>query len=311
MPGISVSQNENSLPLHLTVVGASHYVAFNDQDTTEVVNQPEDPTQPTQPTDFWQICSLQLLNEILQDSTNVRIYYANGTKKITIDRTLICTHSDFFRSAFNGSFMEAQTGTIRIRGDFPLAVEAMIMFLKEGYYSFDMTARRTYPRLTMLDMHIHAYLIAMKYCIPALVRHSIPEYMRMGTNILRCYVQAYPTAWSDTWSNSRPLENRPFDDSPAGEVEQLLDSISLLWKNTDRPNDPMRFAVMKTLEPFFNRLARLKMFASLCMYLDGFAEDLRLFFKYQGLDFNIIETPMRDMNQLRFYSMKGCEVVDL
>lgn len=67
----------------------------------------------------------------------------------------------------------------------------------------------------------------------------------------------------------------------------------------------MRFGVLVTIEPFFNRLARLELFSMMCTDLHGFAEDLELFFDSQGLDFAVIRTPLGGKRYVRFFSAGG------
>ncbi|CAI6340914.1 unnamed protein product [Periconia digitata] len=238
----------------------------------------------------------------------VIIYFAKGSELTMIDRTLICNSSTFFDKAFNGQFQGSRTGKIRLRGDFPYGVKAMIMFLKEGYYSFDPLALKHYPRLTMLDMHVHAYILANKYMIPTLAQHAISAYVQIAHRILKDYVQYHISLVSHTWLNVRSLGHHR-DDTPVGEVEQLLESMSLLWKNTVDPLDAMRFAVLDVIAPFLNKLARLKIFAMMCLHLDGFEEGLKCYFGYQGMDFRIIKTPFIGRYDLRFFNTSNDHIL--
>lgn len=104
------------------------------------------------------------------------------------------------------------------------------MFLKEGYYGFDVSALNTYPRLTMLDMHVHAYILAVKYSIPTLACHAISAYIGIAKRILAeyvNYVRAYPTVSPDqafSYHFGLRLLNT---DSPIGQVEHVLNSMSV------------------------------------------------------------------------------------
>jgi hypothetical protein len=82
------------------------------------------------------------------------------------------------------TIQEASTRIIRLRHDFPWAVYAMLDFLKNGCYYLYPLLQKQYPRITMLDFHVHAYIIADKYDIPALSDCAAKSYLRMAADCL-------------------------------------------------------------------------------------------------------------------------------
>lgn len=60
----------------------------------------------------------------------------------------------------------------------------MLDFIRTGrYYMYPLLASQ-YPRLTIHDLHAHAYLIADKYSIPALAVHAANNYLSIAADTL-------------------------------------------------------------------------------------------------------------------------------
>lgn len=73
---------------------------------------------------------------------------------------------------------------IRLRCDFPWAVYVMLDFLKNGcYYMYPLLCKQ-YPRITMLDLHVHGYIIADKYEVHALADYAAKQYLRIVADTL-------------------------------------------------------------------------------------------------------------------------------
>jgi hypothetical protein len=158
----------------------------------------------------------------------------------------------------------------------------MLNFMVHGQYGLEPSIYQDNPHLTLLDMHVHVYIVADKYKVRNLAYYAIDEYRRAAANILNMNYQ------SDTRKKERSAhvlwvgsEPRPLDkphhhseQSPAAEMDRFLDSMVLLWKSTSSSGDLMRKAVMDMIKPFLHRLSGLRMFTLMIDELEGFGKDL-------------------------------------
>ena len=72
----------------------------------------------------------------------------------------------------------------RLRLDFPFGVKAMLDFMLTGHYQPSREMALRFPLVTMLDLHVHAYLVSQKYLVPALSAHAVNEFINLTTAIL-------------------------------------------------------------------------------------------------------------------------------
>ncbi|KAF2681497.1 hypothetical protein K458DRAFT_309413 [Lentithecium fluviatile CBS 122367] len=214
----------------------------------------------------------------------VAIVFARGYQVAKIDKTLLCRQSPFFHAAFTGNFREAEDRCIRLKHDYPGAIKAMMHFLVTGYYGLDADLVRQNGFLTMLDLHIHAYVVADKYRIPDLAEYAINEYRKAVADIL-----AQDFGSDMAGANAKPerslVESPHFADwRPSAEVDRFLNSVVLLWKNTPDGIDEMRYTVLELIKPCLAKLARVRMFGALLAELEEFGMDLERSLYEDGLE---------------------------
>jgi hypothetical protein len=138
------------------------------------------------------------------------------------------------------------------------------------------------PHLTILDMHIHAFIAADKYNMPNLADHAVQQYIDRAAYILSQSLPAdlpnvsssgaYPTTFANHRHISLPQEKN--DRSISAEVNRFLDSVVLLWKHTN-DGHAFRNVVLEVVKPCLHKLARLRMFGCMLAELNGFAKGLR------------------------------------
>jgi hypothetical protein len=123
-----------------------------------------------------------------------------------------------------------------------------------------------HPHITMLDFHIHAYLVSKKYDVPKLCEYAIEQYVNLAAMIL-------------TLLGPDPATFLPYTAAPAVEpqscslINNFLDSLVLLWRNTSG-FDVMRRAVLQLMRPDLHRLLQLPFFNTLMAELPEFGEDV-------------------------------------
>jgi len=83
-----------------------------------------------------------------------------------VHKLVMCTHSKFFVKACGGEFMEAKSGEIKLAGDEPLVVEAMLQALYEGDY-VGIEEKEEFLE-NPLVFHVKVYAIGEKYDITPL-----------------------------------------------------------------------------------------------------------------------------------------------
>ena len=49
----------------------------------------------------------------------------------------------------------------------------MIQYMQEGNYTFNSNMRLEYANITLLDLHVHAYVVGKKYDVTKLCDHAI------------------------------------------------------------------------------------------------------------------------------------------
>lgn len=60
----------------------------------------------------------------------------------------------------------------------------MLDFFDSGGYHLYSRLREEYPHITMLDLHVHCYIIGDKYDISSLANYAAVNYLRIAADIL-------------------------------------------------------------------------------------------------------------------------------
>ncbi|KAF1965640.1 hypothetical protein BU23DRAFT_560889 [Bimuria novae-zelandiae CBS 107.79] len=204
---------------------------------------------------------------------DIAIVYDGGQSVQCMNKYFICRISRYFASAFDGNFKEAGTRVIYLRHDFPWGVYAMLDFLKNGTYWMYPRLKEQYPHFTMLDLHVHCYILADKYDILALADYSATNYLRMAAEILSLDWSCDDPDYYDASEDVPFVEYLADDMCAAAEVSRFLNSIALLWGNTPGYDD-LRTSMLQLLSACFIKLMRLKSFQYLLMFLDDFIDDM-------------------------------------
>lgn len=139
----------------------------------------------------------------------------------------------------------------------------------------------TYPHLTLLDLHIHAYITGQKYSVPLLSAHSAREYLHLATFIIDTGI----------------LPNRREASANGGSAPvhlvttPLLHSVMLLWRNTSSRHDELRKAVLQLLKPQVSKLLQVDLFVEMMMQVMGFGDDVMAALEEDGL--SVVALPER------------------
>lgn len=179
---------------------------------------------------------------------------------------------------------EGQTRCIRVRDDFPYAIAAMIQYIQDGIYIFNPNMRLEYENITLLDLHVHAYVVGNKYDVTKLCDHAIGEYINIVGMVLSMGLPSGgdPTDFSHSAAD---FDHKHVDADPVSSVlNSFLDSLVLVWRNTVDGNDMLRRAVLELLKPHINQLMSLKFFQTLMLDLTGFGDDLVSSLAEDGFD---------------------------
>ncbi|KAL5405709.1 hypothetical protein PMIN06_012710 [Paraphaeosphaeria minitans] len=219
---------------------------------------------------------------------DVALIYDNGQSVEMMNKEFLCGTSRYFDNALNGEFQEASTRIIRLRHDFPWAVYAMLDFLKNGcYYMYPLLCKQ-YPRITILDLHVHGYIVADKYELPTLADYSAKHYLRIAADTLALNWQFDDPDNYDNALSVPCVEYLPWDFCAAAEVGRFLDSVVLLWRNTFSRRDALRREVLEMIKACFVKLMRLKSFQFLLNNLSNFLHDLYESFGEDGVHMSML-----------------------
>lgn len=247
-----------------------------------------------------------------------------------VDKYPLCNQSRFFAKMLDGPFLvgispihastsvepnpshqAAHTRCIRLRNDFPYAIVAMLQFIETSNYLFDTNMLIQYPHITLLDLHIHAYLVGAKYEVPRLCEHAGAEYINIAQMILSMGVTADRNSFetqfstdamsittapstinSSAPSSTYPAPRDPNDNAPAAVMDRFLDSLVLLWKNTPSRHDALREAVLELIKPELHQLMRLGFFVTMMMELVSFGDDIVQSLEEDGFDVKAVPVPV-------------------
>lgn len=185
----------------------------------------------------------------------------------------------------------------------------MLHFIETGNYLCDPQAFVEYPLLTTLDFHVHAYLVGSKYGIPTFRHCAIDNYLSVAEHEINLGSMAHS---SGCLSNIQvPLPGFP-DISPAdghvdGEplmlpIDRFLNSIVLLWKNTQSRYDALRAVVLELIKRDMSRLLRVPFFVTLMMELEGLGDDIVASLGDDGFEVKAFPVPVggRRTNTITF-----------
>lgn len=189
-----------------------------------------------------------------------------------LNKYLLMLSSRFFAFILAGTYTPGCTPCLRLRNDFPLAIIAMVHFLEHGMYVLDPAARTQYPNLTLLDLHVHTYVVGAKYDVRRLCGYAIDQYADIARMIL------------DTSGIYVNQTNGIV--SPA--VNSFLDSLVLIWRNTLYCGDALRQAALELVKAKVNQLLRVGFFQTLLWELVEFRDDVVASLHEDGFDVKVL-----------------------
>lgn len=136
-----------------------------------------------------------------------------------------------------------------------------------------------HPNISILDLHIHAYVVGSKYEVLKLCEYAIEQYIDFAAKILTL-LGPDPAA---LLSNTTAPVVEPMDCTL---INTFLDSLVLLWKKTST-YDGMRKAVLQLMRPDLHRLLKVPFFQTLMVGVPGFAEDVARDLGEDGLEVQV------------------------
>lgn len=146
---------------------------------------------------------------------------------------------------------------------------------------FDERAFAAYPLLTALDFHVHTYLAGSKYGLLPFRDHAINAYIGIAEHELRF---GFLVASRDQLADARismpgfpvmpPPDARADSDTMITPIDRFLNSLVLLWKNTDSRLDALRKAALELVKRHFGKLLRVPFFVTLLQEVAGFGDDV-------------------------------------
>lgn len=170
---------------------------------------------------------------------------------------------------------------IRLRNDFPYAITVMLHFIETSHYVFDQQAFAKFPLLTTLDFHIHIYLVGSKYGISALQDCAMNAYLSTAEHEINSGLFALAGGQLSNiqvavpgFSVMAPTAGHDDGELTMMPIDRFLNSLVLLWKNTQSRYDAMRKAVLELIKHDLNRLLRVPFFVTLMQEMAGFGHDV-------------------------------------
>jgi hypothetical protein len=211
----------------------------------------------------------------------------------------LCVASHFFYQALSNPLVPNHIRIIHLRDDFPYAVCALIEFIDTDKYTFQPAMHAEYPTVTMLDLHIHAYLVGAKYAVPRLCERAVEQYIALGDMCLQ--MDFNPTTTNHVHVMTVNPAYPPLSPtSGIAVVKCFLESFALLWRNTPHRFDAMRAAVLELIKHYLTVLSRLPLFATLMQELGGFSRDLEESLDEDGLEVTTYFVEEGEMAGVRF-----------
>lgn len=174
----------------------------------------------------------------------------------------------------------------------------MFHFIETGYYMFDQRAFAAYPLLTALDFHVHTYLAGSKYGLLAFRDHAINGYVGIAEHELR---SGFLAAFSDQPSDVQiamagfpvvtPLDEQAGGETVISPIDRFLNSLILLWRNTQSRLDSLRKAVLELIKRHFGKLLREPFFITLLQEIVGLGDDILASLGDDGFDVKAFQVP--------------------
>ncbi len=185
----------------------------------------------------------------------------------------------------------------------------MLYFIETGQYVFDERAFVKHPLLTTLDFHIHAYLVSSKYDIPALQNCAMSAYlsiaeheMNLGFLLLSSGQLRDVQVAAPGFPVSAPVDGLIGCNTTITPLDRFLNSLVLLWKNTQSSFDAMRHATLELIKRDLNKFLRVPFFVTLMQEVVGFGDDLVASLEDDGLSAGAFQVAMygRQDRTIRF-----------
>lgn len=151
-----------------------------------------------------------------------------------------------------------------------------------------------HPHITMLDLHIHAYLAGTKYAIPTLCTHAVKQYIlsaetilsilptqssaRDSSTVLHVHLNAARNPFTRLTYSSTSLSYSPSITTTAASSpmhDALLTSFVLLWCNTPHREDALRAAALDLIALHLNSLIKLDFFGTLLVEMPALGADVQ------------------------------------
>jgi hypothetical protein len=170
------------------------------------------------------------------------------------------------------ALQSGQTVVIRLRDDFPYAVRAMIDFINTDYYTVHESMETDFPTMTVLDLHIHAYLIGIKCGVSKLANLAIKRYIESGNKCL--LMAAVPKSIDETPTKSLTREQAAELEQRSAAMKAFLESVAFLWKHTRDHKDVMRQATLNLIKHHYTCLMKVPFFRDLKREVKDLEKDL-------------------------------------
>lgn len=185
----------------------------------------------------------------------------------------------------------------------------MLHFIDTGDYVCDPQVFATHPLLTMLDFHVHTYLVGSKYGIPGLQDQAIDAYLSLAEREVQLGLLALSSGYIPELHVPLPGYPviAPTDGHVDGEptlmpIDRFLNSLVLLWKNTQSRHNVLRGAVLELIKRDLNSLLQVPFFVTLTMELVGLGDDVIASLGDDGFEVHAFQVPLggRRTHAMRF-----------
>ncbi|KAF1931822.1 uncharacterized protein M421DRAFT_321363 [Didymella exigua CBS 183.55] len=233
------------------------------------------------------------------NANEVIMLFDKGNSLVKADKYPLCSASRFFTQLLDGPFLDhGLTHCIRLRDDFPYAITTIFHFIETGNYTFDQRAFIAYPLLTALDFHVHIYLAGSKYGLVALQDHAINAYLGIAEHELKLGFLAISSG--QLGDDQIPMPSFPFIPPPNAQADgettiaptdRFLNSLVLLWRNTQSRFDALRRAVLELIKRNLSKLLRISFFITLLQEIVGFGDDVVASLGDDGFEVKAFQVP--------------------